>query len=276
MSKDSTEYYVYVYIDPRNFEEFYYWKGKVARKNAHLKDETDTEKVRRIKQIEKEWLSPIIKVIAKDLTADQALLIEKTLIWKLGKSLTNISSGQYADNFRKHDTFHLDVSGFDFDNGLYLVNIGEWVHRCWADCREFGFLSAGQGVVYSKPMKSLEIWDIVIPYLAGSGYVGVGRVKEKAIKVDDFRYEGKTLNQFKLQRSAIFENSHNENSEYLVKIDWIVSVDKKDAKWIPNFGLFSTQLVKASLERQKKTIEFLEKEFSLNFKVLLWSIPQEE
>ena len=32
------EYYVYVYIDPRNFHEFYYGKGKGSRKDAHLLD----------------------------------------------------------------------------------------------------------------------------------------------------------------------------------------------------------------------------------------------
>ena len=32
-------FYVYVYIDPRNFEEFYYGKGKGCRKQAHLKDD---------------------------------------------------------------------------------------------------------------------------------------------------------------------------------------------------------------------------------------------
>ena len=32
MNKISSEYYVYVYIDPRNFEEFYYGKGKGKRK----------------------------------------------------------------------------------------------------------------------------------------------------------------------------------------------------------------------------------------------------
>ena len=34
------EFYVYVYIDPRNFEEFYYGKGKGNRKVAHLSDDS--------------------------------------------------------------------------------------------------------------------------------------------------------------------------------------------------------------------------------------------
>jgi len=47
------------------------------------------------------------------LTEDQALLVEKTLLHKLGKSLTNISSGHYADKFRPHDTLHIELPGFD-------------------------------------------------------------------------------------------------------------------------------------------------------------------
>ena len=53
------EYYVYVYIDPRNYEEFYYGKGKGNRKEAHLKDGSDSEKAKRIKEIIKWILSSI-------------------------------------------------------------------------------------------------------------------------------------------------------------------------------------------------------------------------
>jgi hypothetical protein len=38
LKEQTTEYYVYVYIDPRNFEEFYYGKGKASRKDAHLNE----------------------------------------------------------------------------------------------------------------------------------------------------------------------------------------------------------------------------------------------
>ena len=66
MSEEKAEYYVYVYIDPRNFEEFYYGKGKGNRKEAHLFEDSDSEKSNRIKEITKEGLKPIIKVIAKE------------------------------------------------------------------------------------------------------------------------------------------------------------------------------------------------------------------
>jgi hypothetical protein len=81
--ENAEEYYVYVYIDPRNFEEFYYGKGKGNRKEAHLKDDSDSGKAKQIKAITEEGLKPIIKVIAKGLTESEAFLIEKTLIWKL-------------------------------------------------------------------------------------------------------------------------------------------------------------------------------------------------
>ncbi len=265
---EKAEYYVYVYIDPRNFEEFYYGKGLGNRKSAHLKDDGDSEKSKRIKAIYKEGLNPIIKVIAKGLTEHEAFLIEKTLIWKLGRNLTNQSSGRFADKFRPHDTFHKDLSEFDFKNGLFYINVGEGEHRCWDDCREFGFLSAGQDKKYSDPIKTLEIGDIVVAYLKKYGYVGIGRVSEKAIKVNDFKIKGKALNEFELLTPKIFNNCNNEKSEYLVKIEWIKSVDSKGAKWKSKSGLFTSQLIKASLQEQIDTKKFLEQEFDIQFKEL--------
>jgi uncharacterized protein len=73
-----SEYYVYVYIDPRNFEEFYFGKGKGSRKDAHLMDATDNEKTQRIQAIHEAGEEPIIRVIARDLSEHDAFLIEKT------------------------------------------------------------------------------------------------------------------------------------------------------------------------------------------------------
>jgi hypothetical protein len=41
---DKEDYYVYVCIDPRNLEEFYYGKGKISRKEVFLKFEGDSRK----------------------------------------------------------------------------------------------------------------------------------------------------------------------------------------------------------------------------------------
>ena len=269
MIDNTSTYYVYVYIDPRNFEEFYYGKGTGSRKSAHLTDDSDTEKAKRIGAIKKEGLEPIIKVIAKGLTEKEALLVEKTLIWKLGRNLTNLSSGHFADKFRPHNTLHQDLSGFDFNNGIYYVNVGQGQHRSWADCKEFGFLSAGQGIKWSDPIRTLEPGDIVVAYLKNHGYVGIGRVTEKSVRINDFRIDGKSLRQLALKEPNIFENCENSKSEYPVKIEWIRTVDSKEAKWKRNGGLFTSQLIKASLQGQRATKEFLEIEFNITFKDLL-------
>lgn len=268
MEGDKTEYYVYVYIDPRNLEEFYYGKGKGNRKEVHLSEDSDSEKSKRIKAITKAGLKPIVKVIAKGLAEQEAFLIEKTLIWKLGRNLTNKSSGHFAEKFRPHDSLHIDLAGFDFKNGIYYVNVGQGIHRCWDDCKQYGFLSAGQDKKWSDPLRTLEPGDIVVPYLKNHGYVGVGKVKTKAARILDFRYNGESLKNLPLKIPNIFANCDNDKSEYLVSVEWIKAVNSNEAKWQRNNGLFTTQLIKASLQGQRLTTDFLQKEFEIDFSAL--------
>ena len=139
------DYYVYVYIDPRNHEEFYCGQGMGSRKDAHLDDQSDSAKAKQIAEIQREGLAPIVRVIARGLSKAEALLVEKTLLWKLGKWTTNLATGYLSDRFRPHNTLHKELSGFDFRNGLYYYNVGEGTHRKWDDYVEFGFISAGGG-----------------------------------------------------------------------------------------------------------------------------------
>lgn len=74
-------------------------KARETGKMLILSDESDSEKAKRIAEIKKVGLRPIIRVLVKDLTEKEAFLIEKTLIWKLGKTLTNKSTGHFAENF---------------------------------------------------------------------------------------------------------------------------------------------------------------------------------
>src|SRR5665213_1359291 len=145
------DYYVYCYIDPRNLEEFYYGKGRGSRSVAHLLDQSDSEKAKRIKAILDDEAEPIIRIIATNLTEDQALLVETTLIWKLGKRLTNKNAGRYASKFRPKDTLHKRRAGFDFAHRIHFFNAGEsGSHRSWEDCRRYGFLSSGYGARYKR------------------------------------------------------------------------------------------------------------------------------
>jgi hypothetical protein len=264
-----SSYYVYVYIDPRNHEEFYYGKGKGSRRFAHLSDGADSVKVARIRAIEAEGLLPIIRTIAAGLTEPEAHLIETTLIWKLGRGLTNKAAGRFVSLFRPHNTLHRELSGFDFQNGIYYFNVGEGPHRNWDDCRRLGFLSAGQGPHWRDQVLDLAEGDVVVAYLKSKGYVGVGKVTARAVPYLDFRYEGRLLQDFNLVAPKMWEHSDDPaNSEFVVRIDWVASVPRTEAKWQSNAGLYTTQLVRASLERQPITVDFVEREFNVSLKAL--------
>jgi uncharacterized protein len=66
-----------VYIDPRNYEEFYYGKGCGGRKDVHLDDARESAKVKRIRAIRKEHEEPIVRVIAKGLTEREAFWLKQ-------------------------------------------------------------------------------------------------------------------------------------------------------------------------------------------------------
>ncbi len=264
---NQSDYYVYVYIDPRNFEEFYYGKGKGLRKDSHLYEDSDSEKSKRIKAIKKASLLPIIKVIAKDLTESQALLIEKTLLWKLGKQLTNVSTGHFANKFRPHDTMHLSLSGFDYQNGIYYYNVGEGEVRNWDDYVRYGFISAGQHPKYNEPMKTFEVGDIVVAYLKGHGYVGIGTVTQKAIPIREIRIDDNPIYDIELSANMLNQAENDAYSEWVCLVNWHVTKPRENAYFLRNSQpkLFTSQLIKASLDKQEFTKRFLEDSFDIKF-----------
>ena len=264
-----SDYYVYVYIDPRNFEEFYFGQGRGSRKDVHLFEESDSRKSRRITEIHKAGLEPIIRVIARELTKHDALLVEKTLLWKLGRHLTNVSSGHYARNFRRHNTLHLELSGFDFQRGIYYYNVGDGPCRAWEDYINYGFISAGQGVRWRDAILGFQPGDIVSAYLKGRGFVGIGQIEKRAKPVREVIIDGIPLLNLPLKCKGITTNvESDELCEYVCLIKWLRYVNRSEAKWKPKSGLYTTTHVRASLDNQPDTISFLEKEFEIDLREL--------
>lgn len=265
------QYYVYVYIDPRNLEEFYYGKGCGSRSTAHLASTDDSDKAQRIQAIKDEGLSPIIKIIAAGLAEPDAHLIETTLIWKLGRNLTNRAAGRYSSRFRPHDTLHKQLSGFDFQNAIYYFNVGEGSdHRRWEDCERLGFLSAGGGKQWRDQVLDISPGDVLVAYLKRHGYVGVAKVTQPARPYQEVRVKGKLLGEFGPLSAGMAGYSDDlDNCEYPIIVDWVASVPRAKAKWKPKSGLYSTPLVKASLDNQQKTISYIETEFRVNLDKIL-------
>lgn len=238
---------------------------------AHLNHEGDNGKINRIKAITKEGLQPLIRVIASGLEEKEAFLIEKTLIWKLGRTLTNEASGHFSDKFRPHNTLHKELVGFDFENDIYYVNIGEGPHRDWDDCKRYGFLSAGgENPIWKTQICKLTKGDVVAAYLAKRGYVGIGIVEEQAKPLREFIVNGLPLSEQVLAQPGMRERMQdNELTEYLARVTWIRAVEKKDGYFKSNAGLFTTQLIRASLTGQPKTIAFIEESFDICIRDLL-------
>jgi hypothetical protein len=268
--KTISDYYVYAYFDPRNYEMLYVGKGRGNRKNAHQPAKAGTEKERRLHGIKQAGLKPLIRVIAANLTEDEALLVEKTLIWRTGESLTNVSGGHYADKFRPPNTLHLSLPGFDTTRGVYFVNVGHFAHREWEDCRKFGFLAAGYGRVFSSQLERLEVGSIAAAYMSGNGYVGIARVTAKPVPARDFRYQGRPLRPSMLEGPELLHDAHGDDEcEYLMAVKWIKHVPQQRARFRRKAGLFANPSVVSSLSSQLKTLEFLEQQFKVKFERLL-------
>jgi uncharacterized protein len=265
------QYYVYVYIDPRNFEEFYYGKGKGSRRTAHLDDTKDSEKTRRISAIKNEGLAPIIKTIAAGLTEHDAHLIETTLIWRLGRTLTNLAAGHNASLFRPPNSLHKQLSDFDFQNAVYYFNLGEGHdYRRWENCQRLGFVSAGGGVRWRDQVLDISPGDVLVTYLKRHGFVGVGKVTHRARPYFDVRIKGKLLHEWEPAEAGMARGGDNlDLCEYPLLIDWVRTVPRDQAKWKSKSGLYTTPLVKASLDNQPDTIVFVEREFDIKLGELI-------
>jgi hypothetical protein len=88
-------FYVYLYIDPRTDEPFYVGKGQGDRALAHLRDDNESLKVKRIKEIQASGLEPRIDILVHELASEKAAFgIEAAVIDAIGRGkLTNAVRG---------------------------------------------------------------------------------------------------------------------------------------------------------------------------------------
>lgn len=253
------DYYVYVYIDPRNFEEFYYGEGQDSRKDDNHSGSKMSD---RVAEIKKAGLDPIVRVIARGLSQNEAFLVEATLLWKLGKWAENAAQGHFADKFRPRNTLHRELPGFDFRNGFYYYNVGQDKHRNWDDYRKFRFISAGQGRHWRDAMFGFNEGDLIAAYLKGRGFVGIGKILTRARMIRDVNLDGTPLLMLPLTAPKMSDHSEDkERSEYVCLVKWLASLPGEQAKW--QSGLYTGRLVRASLDAQPDTVAFLEREFGV-------------
>ncbi len=146
-------------------------------------------------------------------------------------------------------------------SGEWFVNVGDDEFRAWEDNREYGYVAAGQGEKYSRPLRHLQLGDKIFAYVRGAGYVGYGEVTKQAVPVKDFVVDscGSPLLELPLHAPRAGENKDSaELSDWAVGVRWLSQVPREQAKtfkWI-----FANSNIVCKL-RDPKTLEFLRSEF---------------
>ena len=127
-------------------------------------------------------------------------------------------------------------------NGECYISFGEG-HRKWEDAKKYGFISAGGGSWYTRPLNSLSPNDRIWVYIPKTGYVGVGIVTEpsQSAKSITFPEDGiqKKLSELSLQGDYLYSSEDPDSEEHIVKVKWIHTVNKQEA--VNETGFFCNQ-----------------------------------
>ncbi len=92
--------YIYLYIDPRDNSIFYIGKGKCNRAFAHLRENSEKEKVKRIRDLRKAGKEPRIEILVHGLDDETAKKIEASVIDLIGmRNLTNLQAGYESGEY---------------------------------------------------------------------------------------------------------------------------------------------------------------------------------
>lgn len=139
--------------------------------------------------------------------------------------------------------------------GLNYVNIGESKDRSWEDMCTYGFVSAGGGPKYVGPLQKLATGDLILAYQKKTGYVGLGRVVDSAVPVNEFSVDGHPILECRMHAPDFGHDVGDPSMcEFVVRVRWIKTYPLGEAKTFP--GVFANQNIVCKL-RQPATIEFL-------------------
>jgi hypothetical protein len=126
-------------------------------------------------------------------------------------------------------------------NGIdYYVMFGSDDDRSWDDAREFGYVSAGGGTRWSRPLQRLRPGARVFVHHPHDGYVGVGRVLDGPVQITDFsvKVDDKDVPflQVPLRQENIKQHAVDpELAEHMVPVRWEWTVPSGEGLWVRNF-----------------------------------------
>ena len=137
--------------------------------------------------------------------------------------------------------------------------------RNWDDAIEYGFMSAGGGLWYSRTLRSLPIGALVFVCIPKRGYVAFGTVigearsfVEAVVRIDG---TDRKLTELDLAGNYRHLADDDENAEWIVPMEWKRTLSREQAIW--KVGMFANQNSACKL-RNKFTIEILEQAFEVS------------
>lgn len=151
-------------------------------------------------------------------------------------------------------------------NGELYASFGHSDRRSWEEAVQYGFISAGGGTWYSNSLNLLNPGDRIWVKAPGYGFVGVGRVKAKPVRANDFLLA--TPNGEKPALETLTGGNYHrefaddpERSEYFVPVQWLQTVPLDQG--VKEVGLFGNQntVCKPTVPRWRLTIERLKQRF---------------
>ncbi len=146
------------------------------------------------------------------------------------------------------------------DYYVILGNVGDPVR--YKAARKYGYLNAGGGMWYWRPLRNLQPGKRVFAYVGGAGYVGVAHVIGEMIPARDAMVNVDGKSRALLDQPEINEDFREraisddpEKTEMVVPVKWIKAVQVDQA--VPATGLFSSTVTVCKLTSEH-TIETVE------------------
>jgi hypothetical protein len=141
---------------------------------------------------------------------------------------------------------------------VILDNLEKGAYR-WEAGRAYGFVGAGGGSWYTKPLRNLTPGKRVFAYVGGAGYVGIGEVTGEMVPLRSLEVERDGAMITVMDTPEIPErirvraqSDDDEVTEYAVPVRWLAQRPVSDA--VSERGLFASQVTVCKL-RDDRTIE---------------------
>lgn len=149
---------------------------------------------------------------------------------------------------------------------VVLGNVESGAGR-WTICAKYGFVGAGGGSWYSKPLRNLTPGKRIFAYVGGAGYVGVGEVIGTMVPLRDLMATVNGAQVPVVDQPEVPEGirmraltDDEDNLEYAVPVRWLVIRDLDQA--VTERGLFASQVTVCKL-RDDRTVEVVLGAFGL-------------